>query len=689
MFAVLLLLMCLGGAAACGCPGTNQVYILHKAPMTGWYTFVPGEGFQLVANLEGEAEIKYNLVYLRTRQVWVIKEIRSPMVNDLFTWNSTSAHGEGVNNVKIYCPGPCTCRKVKVRGERCFRGYYGRTDVVEQLKEEETTRLEQEALAKAMSLTKGFSLITPSPRQLPPTVVNGEDALVSLFRQMNGKDKNKNPPKLRIQSPSTTTRKSLSRVKRFSVPGQRGRDQRANMDYLQGLLGGQFNLEHDGLQNGREKGWQDEHQIGQVDNSLDEPDGDHDMFDILLNDQHDDQLNSGQKGEPINSWQDVQVTNRQVNMLNDRQSDVLNGQVYMLNSRQVDMLNGRQADILNGRQADMLNVRQADMLKGRQADMLNGRQVDMLNVRQTDMLNGRQADMLNVRQADMLSGQPIDLLHSHVDLPNTRQVDMLNSQQADTLHGSQIEMLNDRQTDLPNNRQYHMLNSWQGSRQEDQRDARQNERKTAAPNDQEDDPLTRLLFAQSQVRQRDSFPLLSSKLPKKPAPKNIILQETLDMLNKLLECVLSPPETFSSTTEKPTKSCASGTHPVSAKVKSKPLPNRSDTGRTRRNYNLTMLQSFNNLHIDGQDSEIDEEETVKCQPDVYAYMGNAEYRIARTETGHFWWIGMGNDLFAVSDEGGPCVDQLPANTKWMTAVDRNAVKSNENVTVQCVDWDPS
>lgn len=50
---------------------------------------------------------------------------------------------------------------------------------------------------------------------------------------------------------------------------------------------------------------------------------------------------------------------------------------------------------------------------------------------------------------------------------------------------------------------------------------------------------------------------------------------------------------------------------------------------------------------------------------------------------------MGNDLFAVSDEGGPCVDQLPAHTKWMTAVDRNAVESNENVTVQCVDWDPS
>ncbi|XP_063586708.1 uncharacterized protein LOC134764106 [Penaeus indicus] len=656
MFAVLLLLMCLGGAAACGCPGTNQVYILHKDLMTGWYTFVPGEGFQLVVDLEGEAEIKYKLVYLRSRQVWVIKEIRSPMVNDLFTWNSTSAQGEGVNNVKIFCPGPCTCRKVKVRGEGCFRGYYGRTDVVEQLKEEETTRLEQEALAKAMSLTKGFSLITPSPRQLPPTVMNGEDALVSLFKQMNGKDKNKNLPKLRIQSPSTTTRKSLSRVKRFSVPGERGRNHQANMDYLQRLLGGQFNLERDGLQNGREKGWQDERKIDQVDNSLDEPDGDHDMFDILLNDQHDDQLNSGQKGEPRNSWQDIQVTNRQVNMLNDRQSDVLNGQVYMLNGRQADMLNGRPADMLNGRPADMLN--------------------------------GRPADMLNGRQDDMLSGQPIDLLHSHVDLPNVRQVDMLNSQQADTLHGSQIEMLNDRQTDLPNNRHYHMLSSFQGSRQEDQRDARQNERKTAAPNDQEDDPLTRLLFAQSQVRQRDSFPLLSSKLPKKPAPNNI-LQETLDMLNKLLECLSSPPETFSSTTEKPTKSCASGTHPVSAKVKPKPPPNLSDTGRTRRNFNLTMLQSFNNQHIDGQDSEIDEEETVKCQPDVYAYMGNAEYRIARTEAAHLWWIGMGNDLFAVSDKGGPCVDQLPANTKWMTAVDRNAINNNENVTVQCVDWDPS
>lgn len=360
------------------------------------------------------------------------------------------------------------------------------------------------------------------------------------------------------------------------------------MDYLQGLLAGQLNLEQEGLQNGHAKGWQDERKLDQVDNSLDEQDGDHDMFDILLNDQHDDQLNSDQKGEPVNNWQDIQETNRQVNMLNDQQPDMLNSQmIYMLNSRQDDKLNGR--------------------------------------------------------QVDMLSGQQIHLLNSQVDLPDVRQVDMLNSQQADIqqadiLHGSQIEMLNDRQTDLPNDRQYDMLNSWQGSRHEDQRGARQNGREAAATNDQEDDPLTLLLFAQSQVRPRDSFPLLSSKLPKKPAPKNI-LQETLDMLNKLSECVSSPPETSFSTTEKPTKSCASGTHPVSAKVKPKPPPNRSDTRRTRRNFNLTMLQSFNNLHIDGQDGEIDEEETVKCQPDVYAYMGNAEYRIARTETGHFWWIG--------------------------------------------------
>ncbi|ROT62779.1 hypothetical protein C7M84_019362 [Penaeus vannamei] len=536
-----------GGAVACGCPGTNQVYVLHKAPMTGWYTFVPGEeGFQLVVNLEDEAKVEYKLVYVRTRQAWVIKEIRSPMVNDLFTWNSTGAQGDGVNNVKIFCPGPCRCRKVKVRGERCFRGYYGRTDVVEQLKEEETARLEQEALAKALRTTKGLSLLAPSPRLLPTTSMTGEDALETLFRQMNGKD-NRNLPKVKIQSPSTSPRKSLSRVKRFSLPGQRDRNQRANIDNLQGLLAGQFNLGHDGagLQNGRKKGWQDERRIDQVDNTLDEQDGDRHMFDILLNDQQDDQLNRDQK-----------------------------------------------------------------------------------------------------------------------DLPNGRQVE------------------------LPNDRQYPMLSNWQGSRQEDQRDARPNERKAAAQNEQEDDALTRLLFAQSQVRQRDSYPLLSSRLPKKPAPKNT-LQETLDMLNKLSECVLSPPETSSSATERPSKSCAAGTHPVSAKVKPKPPPYGPDTRRTRRNLNLTILQSFNNLHIDGQDSEVVEEETVKCEPDVYAYMGNAEYKITRTETGHFWWIGMGNDLFAVSDEGGPCLDQLPAHTKWMTAVDRNAVKNNENVTVQCVDWDPS
>lgn len=506
---------------------------------------------------------------------------------------------------------------MKVRGERCFRGYYGRTDVVEQLKEEETARLEQEALAKALRTTKGLSLLAPSPRLLPTTSMTGEDALETLFRQMNGKD-NRNLPKVKIQSPSTSPRKSLSRVKRFSLPGQRDRNQRANIDNLQGLLAGQFNLGHDGagLQNGREKGWQDERRIDQVDNTLDEQDGDRHMFDILLNDQQDDQLNRDQKGESISNWQDVLITDRQVNMLNDRQSDVLNG-------RQADILNGRQSDMLSSRQADIFNDRQADILNGRQADMLNGRQVDMLSGQLTDLLNSQQ-----------------------VDLPNVRQVDMLNSQQTYNLHGHQIEMLNDGQTDLPNgrqvdspnDRQYPMLSNWQGSRQEDQRDARPNERKAAAQNEQEDDALTRLLFAQSQVRQRDSYPLLSSRLPKKPAPKNT-LQETLDMLNKLSECVLSPPETSSSATERPSKSCAAGTHPVFAKVKPKPPPYGPDTRRTRRNLNLTILQSFNNLHIDGQDSEVVEEETVKCEPDVYAYMGNAEYKITRTETGHFWWIG--------------------------------------------------
>ncbi|XP_042865139.1 uncharacterized protein LOC122248866 isoform X2 [Penaeus japonicus] len=203
MFRPLLLLLSLGGAVGCGCPGTNQVYVLHKAPMTGWYTFVPGEeGFQLVVSLEDEVDIKYKLVYLRTRQVWMIKEIRSPMINDLFTWNSTSAQGDGVNNVRIFCPGQCKCRKVKVKGHKCFRGYYGRTDVVEQLKRDEIARLEQEALTKAMSLTKGLALMTPppGPRQLPSTVTKGEGALESLFRQMSGK--NKNLPKVKVQSPS-------------------------------------------------------------------------------------------------------------------------------------------------------------------------------------------------------------------------------------------------------------------------------------------------------------------------------------------------------------------------------------------------------------------------------------------------------------------------------------------------------
>lgn len=103
-----------GGAVACGCPGTNQVYVLHKAPMTGWYTFVPGEeGFQLVVNLEDEAKVEYKLVYVRTRQAWVIKEIRSPMVCSGSFWSGFQSLREG-------CGIFCISRGSRVYSERTY-----------------------------------------------------------------------------------------------------------------------------------------------------------------------------------------------------------------------------------------------------------------------------------------------------------------------------------------------------------------------------------------------------------------------------------------------------------------------------------------------------------------------------------------------------------------------------------------
>lgn len=62
-----------------------------------------------------------------------------------------------------------------------------------------------------------------------------------------------------------------------------------------------------------------------------------------------------------------------------------------------------------------------------------------------------------------------------------------------------------------------------------------------------------------------------------------------------------------------------------------------------------------------QDSGMDTDHTINSTAKYILEGKKKDYILTQDEDGNFWWIVDQNEVYAVSDEAGPCPDQLPSN----------------------------
>ncbi|XP_071550823.1 uncharacterized protein [Panulirus ornatus] len=147
-----------GGEEACGCWGSNKVYVQHKAPATGWYTSLSDKFiYERNVKIFGD-DIQYLLEYKPRSKYWALFERRVKQTNHP-RGETLLLSNRKVKKIIILCPTRCSCQNVFVQGTACWviNGNYIRSDILK--KQNSTSNLSPSTWSSSQS-DKFFDLTT-------------------------------------------------------------------------------------------------------------------------------------------------------------------------------------------------------------------------------------------------------------------------------------------------------------------------------------------------------------------------------------------------------------------------------------------------------------------------------------------------------------------------------------------------